>query len=341
MSSPAAEATPVAVLGAGSWGTCLGWLLALKGVPIRLWMRDPAQAQTLADKRENERYLPGVPLLDSITPTSDLALALEGAATVVIAVPAAGVREALTAVQGSGNAPEAMVLIAAKGLERGSGQRLSEVASEVLGAGSEERLAVLSGPNLAGEIVKTLPTATVIACRSQETAERLQALFGHPFFRVYTNTDVTGVELGGALKNPLAIAAGISDALGFGENTKATLLTRGLAEITRIGVASGANASTFSGLAGLGDLLATAHSPLSRNYRLGKALGEGQGLEEAQTALGHVAEGAPTTAAAVVLAERLGVDAPVMAALNAILYEGATLAESVGVLLSRPHREED
>jgi glycerol-3-phosphate dehydrogenase (NAD(P)+) len=299
-------------------------------------MRDPAQAQILAERRENERYLPGVPLPASLTPTSHLAAALDQATTAVVAVPAAGVREALQALPGT----NANVLIAAKGMERVSGLRLSEVASEVLGAGCEERLAVLSGPNLAGEIVKKLPTATVIASRSADTANRLQTLFGHPFFRVYTNSDVTGVELGGALKNPLAIAAGISDALGYGENTKATLLTRGLAEITRIGVASGAKASTFSGLAGLGDLLATAHSPLSRNYRLGRALGEGQTLAEAQLALGHVAEGVPTTAAAVVLAERLGVEAPVMAALYGILNEGATVAESVGTLLSRPYRDE-
>ncbi len=331
---PALE--PVAVLGAGSWGTCLAWLLALKGTPVRLWTRDPAHAQTLAQCRENSRYLPGIAFPTSLTPTSNLGEALERASTAVIAVPAAGVRETVANLADSA----VTVLIAAKGLERGTGLRLSEVAAEALGAGSAERVAVLSGPNLAGEIVKKLPTATVIASRSAETATRLQVLVSHPFFRVYTNSDVTGVELGGALKNPLAIAAGISDALGFGENTKATLLTRGLAEITRIGVASGAKASTFSGLAGLGDLLATAHSPLSRNYRLGKALGEGQTLAAAQAALGHVAEGVPTTAAAVVLADRLGVEAPVMAALNGILYEGATVADAVGALLSRPYREE-
>lgn len=334
VSSPANEA--VAVLGAGSWGTCLAWLLALKGTPVRLWMRDAAQSRALSETRENARYLPGVALPESIIPTSDLAEALNGAATAVVAVPAAGVREALQGLAGT----SATVLLAAKGLERGSGMRLSEVAAEVLGSRCDERVAVLSGPNLAGEIVKKLPTATVIASRSVESATRLQALFGHPFFRVYTNSDVTGVELGGALKNPLAIAAGISDALGYGENTKATLLTRGLAEITRIGVASGAKASTFSGLAGLGDLLATAHSPLSRNYRLGRALGEGKTLGEAQAALGHVAEGAPTVSAAVVLAQRLGVEAPVMVALHAILYDGATVPDTVGTLLARPYREE-
>jgi len=329
----------IAVLGAGSWGTALAWLLGEQGLPVRLWMRDPARAAEMAASRENSVYLPGLLLPPSVAPTADLSAALADASVTVIAVPTQAVRETLRAASGL-LPPCTMLAIAAKGLERGTGRRLSEVASEELGEGLARRVAVLSGPNLSGEIVRRVPTATVAAAREEEVALALQQVFSTPAFRVYTNPDLIGVELGGALKNPIALAAGVCDGLGFGDNTKASLLTRGLAEMTRLGVAAGGRAETFSGLSGLGDLVATAHSPLSRNYRLGLALGRGESLESAQASLGQVAEGVPTTDAACRLSERLGVDAPIIRELRHILYVGKPVAEAVSILMSRPYRDE-
>ncbi len=328
---------PITVLGGGSWGTALGWLLAGKGLEVRLWCRDAEQAADIRRDRVNARYLPDLRLPDSLHPTADLAAALAGAGLIVVAVPTQAVREALgTLAARSQGVP---LLVAAKGLERGSGLRLSEVAASVLGDATP--VAVLSGPNLSGEIVRQVPTATVIAARDSSLALGLQETFSTPVFRVYTNSDMPGVEMGGALKNPIAVAAGISDGLGFGDNTTATLLTRGLAEMTRLGTSAGARPATFSGLSGLGDLLATAHSPLSRNYRLGLALGQGRTLEQALAALQQTAEGVPTTAAACGLAERLNVDVPIMSALHGILFGGLPVREAVTALLTRPYRDEE
>lgn len=328
----------VAVLGGGSWGTALAWILGEKGTPVRLWFRDAEQAERAAITRRNERYLPELPLPDTIEMTADLAEAVRGVSLIVVAVPTGAVRQTLAALLPHlpGATP---ILLAAKGLERDTGRRLTEVAADVLGDRST-RVAVLSGPNLAGEIVRGMPAATVIAGEEEATLREMQHAFGTPLFRVYTNTDVAGVELGGALKNPIAIAAGISDGLGFGNNTKASLLTRGLAEITRLGVAAGARAATFSGLSGVGDLLTTAYSPLSRNYRVGLALGQGDSLPHAQATLHQVAEGVPTTEAACRLAERLGIEAPIMQELRKLLFEGAPVRECVTRLMTRPYRGE-
>lgn len=327
-----------AVLGAGSWGTALGWLLAGKGYAVRLWCRDPTQAAAIAGAGENARYLPGLRLPPSLSSTARLEEALDGVRLVVVAVPAGAVREILRAagpLLGS-----EWLLLAAKGLERETGKRLSEVAAEELGPGVEERLAVLSGPNLSGEIVRGIPTATVIASAREPAARDLQEAIGNSNFRVYTNPDVTGVEMGGALKNPIAIAAGMCDGLGFGNNTKASLLTRGLTEMRRLGVAAGGSASTFSGLSGLGDLLATANSPLSRNYRLGLALGRGDTLENARSVLQQVAEGVPTTEAACRLASGLRVEVPILEQLREVLFEGKPIPEAVTGLLARPFGDE-
>ncbi|MCC2671520.1 MAG: Glycerol-3-phosphate dehydrogenase [Armatimonadetes bacterium] len=329
----------VAVLGGGSWGTVLAWVLGGKGIPVRLWFRDAEQAELTARTRRNERYVPDLDLPAPISPTADFAVALEGAGLVVVAVPTAAVRATLERALPLLPA-DVRVLLAAKGLERGTGLRPTEVAGEALGAARSQHVAVLSGPNLAGELVQGMPTATVIAGVDEGAVREMQQAFSTATFRVYTNPDVIGVELGGALKNPIAIAAGISDGLGYGNNTKATLLTRGLAEMTRLGVAAGALPGTFSGLSGLGDLLATAHSPLSRNYRVGLALGRGDSLPHAQESLHQVAEGVPTTEAACRLAEKLCVESPIVRELYRILYEGAPPAEAVGRLMSRPHREE-
>jgi glycerol-3-phosphate dehydrogenase (NAD(P)+) len=330
----------IAVLGAGSWGTALAWLLADGGQTVRLWCRDADQAARIAADRVNARYLPDLPLPAALNATADLHGALEGARTVIAAAPSSATRELLTAVRPHLE-PGTAVVLAAKGLERGSGLRLSQVAAEVLGDARRGRIAVLSGPNLSGEVVRKMPTATVIAAEDPALARELQALSGRPFFRVYTNSDVAGVELGGALKNPIAIAGGISDGLGLGNNTKASLLTRGLAEITRLGIAAGGRPATFSGLSGLGDLMATAYSPLSRNYRLGLALGRGDSLEHALGELHQVAEGAPTTLAACDLAERLGIEVPILSELRGILNEGKPVRAAVESLLSRRYRDEE
>lgn len=328
----------VAVLGGGSWGTALAWILGSQGTPVRLWFRDPEQAERTAATGRNERYIPDLMLPPSIQPTADFAASIRGVGLIVVAVPTGAVRGTLTELLPHlAGAPP--ILLAAKGLERDSGRRLTEVATEVLGD-QAARVAVLSGPNLAGEIVGGMPAATVIAGEDEATLREMQQAFSTPLFRVYTNTDVAGVELGGALKNPIAIAAGISDGLGFGNNTKASLLTRGLAELTRLGLAAGARASTFSGLSGVGDLLTTAYSPLSRNYRVGLALGQGDTLPHAQANLHQVAEGVPTTEAACRLAERLGIEAPIMQELRKLLFEEAPVREAVTRLMTRPYRGE-
>jgi len=328
----------VTVLGGGSWGTALAWLLAGKGFPVHLWCRDAEQAAAMARDRVNARYLPDLSLPDPVAPTANLEAALAGAGLVVVAVPTRAVRVTLQLLPG--RAPETSpVVLAAKGLERESGLRLSEVAADELGAGAP--VAVLSGPNLSGEVVRGVPTATVIASASEAVARELRETFGTPAFRVYTNADLPGVELGGALKNPIAVAAGISDGLGFGENTKAALLTRGLAEMIRLGTAAGGRAATFSGLSGLGDLLATSHSPLSRNYRLGLALGRGASLDHALESLRQTAEGVPTTDAACRLAARLEVEVPILTALRGVLFQAMPVREAVTALLARPYRDED
>ena len=328
--------TPIAILGAGSWGSALAWLLGTKGLEVRLWSRSADQAREMVAAGRNEPFLPGLALPPSVRATSDLPDALAGAALVIGAVPAQALRETLRAARPTLQAP---LVIVAKGLEEHTGRRLSEVAGEELGA--EAPVAVLSGPNLAGEIVRGIPTATVAASSDAVLVSSLRDVFGTPRFRVYGNRDVAGVELGGALKNPIAVAAGISDGLGFGNNTKATLLTRGLAEMIRLGVAAGGLPATFTGLSGLGDLMATAHSPLSRNYRLGFALGRGEPLETAQEALGHVAEGVATTGAACVLAGQLEVEIPIIRELEGVLFRGNPAAEAVDRLMSRPYRDEE
>jgi glycerol-3-phosphate dehydrogenase (NAD(P)+) len=331
------EFEPVAVLGGGAWGTSLAWLLGRSNKEARLWCRDPEHAAGITAHQENRRRLPGIRVPDTVRATADLDAALAGAGAIVLAVPTQGTRAVLRDAAAR-MLPGAGVIIAAKGLERGTGKRLSEVAAEELGPAV--RVAVLSGPNLAAEIVREVPTASVSASTDLEWARDVQQLFSTRTFRIYTNPDLAGVELGGALKNPVAIAAGIAAGLGFGHNTRATLLTRGLAEMTRLGVACGARAATFSGLAGLGDLIATAGSTDSRNFRLGLALGRGEMLDAALAEVSAVAEGVPTTIAACRLADRLGVEVPILRQLHRVLHEGIPARAAVEELLARPFREE-
>lgn len=332
-------AETVTVLGGGSWGTALAWLLSRKGEATRLWCRNPEQAAAMRQERRNRQYLPDLPLPDALEITADLAASLAGATVCIAAVPTQSLRGLMAQLEGP-LGPSLPVVFAAKGLEAGSGLTVTGIARAGRVPLSPDRLAVLSGPNLAGEMTRGIPTSTVIASENAALAARLQVLFGATAFRVYTNTDVLGVEFGGALKNPIAVAAGISDGLGFGQNTKAALITRGLAEMTRLGRAAGARAMTFAGLSGLGDLVATCQSPMSRNYRLGNALGRGAGLEDALRELGQVAEGVPTCEAACLLAARLGVEVPITAELREVLFRGKPPFDAVSSLMTRDFREE-
>jgi glycerol-3-phosphate dehydrogenase (NAD(P)+) len=336
-SAVSAHLGPVTVLGAGSWGSALAWLLGGKGVEVRLWSRSEQQAALISETGRNPDYLPGQYFPPSVEATHELDRALADTPLVIAAIPAQALRSTLASCRANWPS-DAELAIAAKGLERATGKRLSEVAREELG---DVNLAVLSGPNLAEEIVRGVPTASVAASSDSALVERLQALFGSGAFRIYGNRDVAGVELGGALKNPIAIAAGVSDGLGFGNNTKATLLTRGLAEMTRLGTAAGGAAATFAGLSGLGDLIATAYSPLSRNYRAGLAMGRGSMAAEAEAALGQVAEGIPTTEAACNLAHRLAVEIPILVALQSVLTGREAPLRAVSALMTRPYRDEE
>ena len=313
-------------------------LLAKKGYSVKLWGIE-SEIAAIRQDRENKRYLPDVPLPDNITATSDIAEALSDVEAVVLAIPSAGVREVLGLLKD--RLPSGVLLVhAGKGLEAGTGLRGSQVIAEVLGKAVGGNCVALSGPNLAVELAHDVPTATVVASANTDNAIKAQALFSSPSLRVYRNSDIAGVELGGALKNVLAIGAGISDGLGFGDNTKATLLTRGLVEITRLGVALGADAKTFSGLSGVGDLLATSASRLSRNNRLGLMLGQGKGVQESLEALGQVAEGMPTCKAAYELSRKLKISMPITEQIYGVLYEGKSPKQAVYDLMTRDFKDE-
>ncbi len=329
---------PSTVIGSGSWGTALAALLAREGRPVCVWDADPAVLRDIRDNGRNARYLPDFALPASVTARDALPAALEGARLIVFAVPACAVEQAARAARPH-IPPEVTLVSATKGLCPHTGRRMSEAVS----TGADvppERVVALSGPNLAREVCAGVPTAAVAAGLVRERMEEVRAAFSGPSFRVYTNPDITGVELGGALKNVIAIGAGINDGLGFGDNTKATVLTRGLAEMTRIGIALGARPETLRGLSGLGDLIATSVSPKSRNYRVGLGLGQGRRLEEILEELGQVAEGVPTARAARDLARRLGVQAPLADVICAVLFDGLEPLRAVEALMSRAHRDE-
>jgi glycerol-3-phosphate dehydrogenase (NAD(P)+) len=331
--------SPVAIVGAGSWGTALAALLGREGRRVRLWARRPEMAQSLRLRRENQQYLAGVTLPDPVEPHHDLACALEGAQTVVLAVPSRGMRETVRALRPHLK-PQHTLISAAKGLEHHTGLRMTEVIAQELPAQWGASAACLSGPNLAAEVAAGIATTTVIASTDAELARRAQRLFMCPTFRVYTNPDVIGVELGGALKNVIAIGAGINDGLGFGDNTKAALVTRGLAEMTRLGVALGAAPETFMGLSGIGDLVATCASRRSRNHYVGYRLALGRTLDEILSGMDMIAEGVPTTEAAVRLAHATGVEMPITRAVHAVLFEELRPLDAVRELMLREARDE-
>ncbi|MBI5831169.1 MAG: NAD(P)-dependent glycerol-3-phosphate dehydrogenase [Armatimonadetes bacterium] len=332
-----ARERPVAVIGAGSWGTGLAWLLGRRGLTTRLWCRRAELAEAIAREHFNPSYLPEAQLPDTVTATADLAEAVRDAQAVLFTVPSVGLRA--VAEQLAAHLPAgAPVISAVKGLDHQTGERMTVVLRAAIG--EDNPVAALSGPNLAHEIAAGQPAGAVIAHPDPEVRQPLQALLSSPTFRVYTNPDVAGVELCGALKNPLAIAAGVSDGLGYGDNTKAALMTRGMHEITRLGVALGADRRTFAGLCGFGDLLATCHSPHSRNRTLGERLGRGEGLDHIIHASSEVAEGVPTTRTATRLARGLEVEMPILYELHAVLFEGKPPSEAVETLLGRITVEE-
>ncbi|MDH7601222.1 MAG: NAD(P)H-dependent glycerol-3-phosphate dehydrogenase [Armatimonadota bacterium] len=327
-----------AVLGSGSWGTALAVLLGRKGHEVSLWGL-PEEAEALARDRENVRYLPGTKLPDLVSPTSCLDEALSGCEAVVLAVPSTGVREVARKLKGR-LSHNILLVNAGKGLESESGLRGSQVVTEELGPEIGADCVVLSGPNLAVELANGIPTATVVASSNPDKALAAQELFSAPNLRVYRNSDVVGVELGGALKNVMAIGAGVSDGLGYGDNTKATLVTRGVVEMIRLGSALGADPRTFTGLSGFGDLMATCASRLSRNLRLGIMLGEGKTLSESLQALGQVAEGMHTCKAAYLLSREHNIYMPITREVYAVLFESKSPRQAVADLMSRNHKEE-
>lgn len=327
----------VTILGAGSWGTALTTLLG-RCETVTLWARNAQLAARVQAMRENTTYLPGIRLAENVRVTADLRQSLVDAECVVFAIPSAGMRQVASAAAPH-IPPTALLVNASKGLEDTTGLRLSEIIQHAL-ATHPSSLTTLSGPNLALEVARGIPTASVAASTDPESAERCRALWMGPTFRVYTSTDLLGVELAGAMKNVIAIAAGICEGLGFGDNSRAALMTRGLAEMTRLGLALGARQATFLGLAGVGDLIATGGSHLSRNYRVGIGLGQGKPLDAIIAKLGQVAEGVPTTRAICLLGRRAGVELPISEGLYRVLFEGASVREELTQLMLRPPKEE-
>ena len=327
-----------AVLSAGSWGTTFAQVLCDAGTRTVLYARKPQLAKAIAGLHENPDYLPGVALTPALDATAVPAKALDGADLVALAVPAQSLRANL-ADWAPLIPPGALLVSLMKGIELRSCLRMSEVIAEMTGAPAE-RIAVVAGPNLAGEIVRREITAAVVACSAESGALALQAACHTPYFRPYTNTDVTGCELGGAVKNVIAIAVGIAVALGLGDNTRATLITRGLAEIARLGSALGAQTQTFAGLAGMGDLVATCSSPLSRNRTFGEYLGRGMTVESASAAMNQTAEGVTSSGPVLELARAHQVEMPITEVVEAVMRDGLPVAQAASMLASRSAKPE-
>jgi glycerol-3-phosphate dehydrogenase (NAD(P)+) len=327
----------IAVLGAGSWGTALAMLLASNGHTVTLWERRADRAASLEQDRSNERYLPGIPFPDNLSVTSDLPAALHTAQIILIVVPSHAFRETLRAIKPY-ILPAHRVAWGTKGLEPDTRKLLHQLAGEELG--DQVSLAVISGPTFAKEVARKLPGAATVASRDQDFALQLARALASDYFRAYTGSDIIGVELGGAVKNVLAIAAGAADGLGFGANARAALIARGLAEMLRLGIAMGAQHETFMGLTGLGDLVLTCTDDQSRNRRLGLALGQGKGVDETVQAIGQVVEGINTSREIHALAQEYEVEMPIIEQAYQVLYEGRTPREAVHALMERAVRPE-
>jgi len=328
--------TTVAVLGAGSWGTTLADLLARKGERVRLWAYEPEVVESVNRRHENPVFLPGVPLAAGLVAEGDAREAVKGAEVLVSAAPSHALRAVLGRVTGAVR-PGTLVVSATKGIETDTLALMSTVIGQVL---PEARVAVISGPSFAAEVCQGQPTAVVAAAKDADTSRDAQRVFATSGFRVYSNQDVTGVELAGALKNVIAIAAGILDGLGLGHNPRAALITRGLAEITRLGVAMGADPLTFAGLAGMGDLVLTATGGPSRNRALGVALAKGESFETYRGAHRSVAEGANASLAGAALGERHGVELPITEQVCHVLFRGKPAREGVAELMTRELKSE-
>jgi glycerol-3-phosphate dehydrogenase (NAD(P)+) len=336
----------VGVLGAGSWGTTLAVLLANKGIETVLWARNQEFAKQIRKSRENKLYLPGFELPAALEITSDISKAVTDKEVILFVVPSHGLREVakqvsivLSDLSKSPNLPYALVS-ASKGIENRTLLTMTEIIKEVLPSRLSGRLAALSGPSFAQEVASSIPTAITIAASEHQLCTDLQDLFTTETFRVYTSLDLMGVQLGGALKNVMAIASGISDGMGFGTNTRAALITRGLAEMSRLGMRLGANPLTFAGLAGLGDLVLTCTGDLSRNRRVGLKLGQGQSIDTILKETNMVAEGVKTTRSAYAMAEKYKVEMPITNQVYRVLYEGLDPKDAVNELLTRPPRQE-
>ncbi|GAA2820975.1 NAD(P)H-dependent glycerol-3-phosphate dehydrogenase [Kitasatospora paracochleata] len=330
--------TRCAVMGTGSWGTAFAMILADAGCEVVLWGRRKELVDAIDRDHVNPDYLPDLRLPESIRATTDPAEALAGADFAVLSVPSQTLRDNL-ARWAPLLGPETVLVSLMKGIELGTAKRMSEVVQEVAGVGPE-RVVVVSGPNLAGEIANRQPAATVVACTDEAVAKRFQTACHTPYFRPYTNTDVIGCELGGAVKNVIGLAVGMANGMGLGDNTKATLITRGLAETTRLGLALGADAHTFAGLAGMGDLVATCSSPLSRNNTFGTNLGRGMTLAETIAATSQTAEGVKSCESVLDLARRNGVDMPIVEAVVDVVHNGRPTQEVLKGLMARSAKPE-
>jgi glycerol-3-phosphate dehydrogenase (NAD(P)+) len=330
--------TRVAVFGTGSWGTAFSMVLADAGSDVVMWGRRQELAEAITKGHENPDNLPGIPLPGSITATHSHEEALRGAEVVVFAVPSQTFRGNLEG-WASSLPPEAVLVSLMKGIELGTTKRMSQVIGEVTGAPAE-RIAVVSGPNLAREIAQRQPAATVVGCADEAVAEKLQQVCATAYFRPYTNTDVVGVELGGAVKNVIALAVGIAKGMGMGDNSQASIVTRGLAEITRLGLALGADAATFAGLAGVGDLVATCLSPLSRNRTFGEKLGQGKTVDEIVASTSQIAEGVKSAESILELARAHDVDMPIVEHVAAAVHDGLPPGEIVRRIMSRSTKAE-
>ncbi len=329
----------IGVLGGGSWGTTLANMLAEKqDLEVELWVREPDLVDEIKEKRENSWYLPGIRLNDNLKVSSDLKEVVRYKDYYLVVVPTQFIRQTLTQVKDL-FPMSPTIICASKGIEIASLSPLSKVIEESL-AEKKPVYAILSGPSFAKEVSLKLPTAVSLGCANEQIGKRIQRIFSNNYFRVYYNSDYLGVELGGALKNVMALAAGIADGLGFGHDARAALITRGLAEMSRLGVALGARERTFMGLSGMGDLVLTCTGDLSRNRQVGLRLGKGEKLKEIIDSMRMVAEGVKTTEAVYKLAQKIGVDLPITSQVYAILYEGKDPREAVSKLMQRELKEE-
>ncbi len=328
--------TKISVIGAGAWGTTMASHLAEKGFDTFIWALEEKVVLNINGARENNIYLPGIRLSSRLKALKDIKEALKGADLAVIAVPSKHLRATLSRTEGA-IGKKVLLLSLTKGIERGTFKRPSEIISESTG---NTNVAALSGPNLSLEIARGLPAASVVAAKDPAAAKKIQEMLSGPAFRVYTSDDLPGVEVGGAMKNVVALAAGISDGLNLGNNAKSALIVRGLAEITRLGLALGARQETFAGLSGIGDLITTCESSLSRNHTVGKELARGKKIKELLQNMSAVPEGVETAASAFELSKKLGIDMPITAEVHSVIFEGKDPKEAISDLMTRPHKSE-